>query len=78
MPPGERFIAVEMTLSDHEERLTAIETTPKWTLGTFLEGKWQDIKWWLLLFLLLGGKVALPPVVDDILKGAGFGGLGFG
>ena len=75
MPPGERFMRLEMTLDDHENRLTAIETAPKWTIGSFLEGKWLDIKWLLLLALAAGVKIQLPPLVQDIFNGAGIGGL---
>lgn len=79
-----RISALETTAGHHHERLAGLEEAAEefrrhrsLSLGAVIERFLPDIKWLIVIGMLAGAKLTLPPVVRDILSGVAAGGLGF-
>lgn len=79
-----RISALETTAEHHDERLEGLEEAAEefrrhrsLSLGAVIERFLPDIKWLIVIGMLAGAKLTLPPVVRDILSGVAAGGLGF-
>jgi hypothetical protein len=83
-----RISALETTAEHHHDRLEDLEEAAEEfrrhasrSLGSILESWLPDIKWLLIIALLLGGKFGVPPIIQEIIQAVGVGGAagtGFG